>query len=335
MLADNRKGRVVRGVRLLLLAFAFSAAKLPAHAVEGPTVAGPIGGTDIRQAILPAPGLYGGLPVLGAQAYDFLDGEGNTIPALRDINLHKEIAGPFLYYVPKFKLLGGSVGAGALVPFGNQCGHLFVGEADDCNFAIGDPYAEIDWSRYFGTPRPSRHPGALPILEGLAVLIGFGVVFPVGQFDASTPLKQALSIGTNIWDFAPAVAVTYTTRPIIGEGTEFSGKLYWNNYLENPRNHYHTGDLLDFEFAISEHFGRFQIGIAGFYAWQVEDDELFGVPLPPDGRQAEVLELGPVLAYDIPERTAFLKVKALTTIPGTVKNTVEAWGIVGTWIKKF
>jgi len=154
----------VRGVRLFLVAFALSAANLPAR----------------------APGLYGGLPVLGAQAFDFLDGKGNTVPALRDINLHKEIVGPFLYYVPKFKVVGGSIGVGGLVPFGNQCGHLFVGEADDCTFAIGDPYAEIDWSRYFGTPRPSRHPGALPILEGLAVLIGFGVVFPAGQFDAST-----------------------------------------------------------------------------------------------------------------------------------------------------
>jgi hypothetical protein len=38
----------------------------PALAVEGPTVAGPIGGNDIRSAVLPPPGLYGGVVLLHA-----------------------------------------------------------------------------------------------------------------------------------------------------------------------------------------------------------------------------------------------------------------------------
>jgi hypothetical protein len=325
----------VRGARGLILAAVIFAAPAPALAAEGPSLAGPIGGTDIRQALLPPPGLYGGTFVLGAEAYAFLDGNGNTIPALKNINLHKEIAGPFLFYVPDMKVWGGSIGIGGMVPFGNQCGHLFPGEPVKCNFNLGDPYFEIDWARYFGTPRPSRHAGAPPIPQGLAILIGFGMVVPLGNFDASTPQNQALSIGTNLWDFAPTAAVTYTTAPIIGEGTEFSVKLYWNNYLENPRTHYFTGDLLDFQFAISEHFGRFQIGLAGFYAFQVQDDELFGVPVPPDGARVKVFELGPVIAYDIPERGTSFKVKALASIPGTVKNTVEAWGVVGGVIKKF
>ena len=62
---------------------------------------------------------------------------------------------------------------------------------------------------------------------------------------------------------------------------------------------------------------------------------LSGVPVPPDGVRGKVLELGPVLAYDMPERAAFFKLKALTTIQGTVKNTVEAWGVAATWVKKF
>jgi hypothetical protein len=61
------------------------------HALEGPTAAGPIGGTDIRQAILPPPGLYGGTVLLGAESFDFLDGQGHTIPALRTADLHKEL----------------------------------------------------------------------------------------------------------------------------------------------------------------------------------------------------------------------------------------------------
>jgi hypothetical protein len=47
-----------------------------------------------------------------------------------------------------------------------------------------------------------------------------------------------------------------------------------------------------------------------------------GVTIPPDGRRAEVLELGAVVAYDIPELGAFLKVKGLTTV--IAANTVRS-----------
>ena len=53
-------------------------------------------------------------------------------------------------------------------------------------------------------------------------------------------------------------------------------RFFWNNYLENRDTHYQTGDLLDLEFAVSERIGRFQVGVTGFYAFQVEDDELLG-----------------------------------------------------------
>ena len=323
----------MRNARLLLMAALFFALCTPVLAVEGPTVAGPIGGTDIRQAMLPPPGVYGGTIQLAAGTLDFVDGHGETIPALREAHLAKQLAGPFLFYVPDAKVFGGSIGLGGIIPMGHQCGHLFIGEPSECVTEVGDPYVEIDWSRSFATPRASKFPGAYPILEGLVVLIGFGVVFPAGPFDESTLLNQALSIGTNIWDFAPSVALTYTTAPILAEGTEFSAKLYWNTYLENPATHYSTGDLLNLDFAITEHIGRFQVGVAGFYATQIEDDRLFGVVIPPDGRQAETLQLGGVLNYDMAEYASSLKLKALTSV--TAENTVRSWGAVFGWVKKF
>jgi hypothetical protein len=57
----------------------------------------------------------------GAATFDFVDGHGNTIPALKDAHLSKEVGGAFLYYVPKLEVLGGSIGFGAFVPLGNQC----------------------------------------------------------------------------------------------------------------------------------------------------------------------------------------------------------------------
>lgn len=319
--------------RLLLLLGSVFGLCAPAHALEGPAAAGPIGGTDIRSAMLPPPGLYVGTFALAAEAYNFVDGHGDTIPALKTMHLFKEVGAPFLFYVPKGKVLGGSVGIGALVPFGNTCGHLFIGENNECMVTLGDPYVEVDWSRSWAKPRPSKHPGAYPILQGLTVLAGFGTLFPAGNFDSTSLATQALSLGQNTWDFAPTGGFTYTTAPILAEGTEFSFRVYWNNYLENPETQFQTGDLVDFEFALSEHIGRFQLGVAGFYAYQPEDDKIRGVPIPPDGNRAAVFEIGPVLAYDMPERNMTMKIKSATSVYSI--NTVEAWGVVFTLFKKF
>ena len=173
----------------------------------------------------------------------------------------KVVGGPFVYFVPDLKVLGGSVAVGAILPVGHSCGSLFIGQADQCASSVGDPYVEVDWARFFGRVRASSDSGAYPILEGLSVLVGFGVVIPVGSFDSRSPLAQALSLGTNIWDFAPTVALTYTTRPILADGTELSAKFYWNTYLNNSTTDYSTGDLLDIDFALTEHIGRFQVGI--------------------------------------------------------------------------
>jgi hypothetical protein len=323
----------MQGPRLLLIAIFLSGVCSPALAIESPAAAGPIGGTDIRSAVLPPPGLYGGVIVFGAGTLDFVDGNGKTIPALRDAHLKKQLAGPFLYYVPKIKLLGGSIGIGGIFPAGNQCGHLFIGTPSRCTVGVGDPYVEIDWSRSFGTLRPSKFPGAYPILQGLTMMAGFGVLLPMGTYDASDPTEQALSIGTNLWDFAPTVAFTYTTPPILAEGTEISAKLFWNNYLENPKTHYFTGDLLNLDFAVTEHIGRFQIGATGFYAVQVEDDKLFGAPIPPDGRRAAILQLGGIVSYDMPEHASSIKLKSFSSV--FAENTDTFWGVAFGWIKKF
>ena len=323
----------MRGLVRLLAIVGVLVIATQARAVEGPTVAGPLGGTDIRSAILPPPGLYVGAVVVGAATIDFLDRDGNTIPALKDAYLHKELAAPFLYYVPNVKVLGGGIGFGGIIPGGNQCAALFVGQESRCKQAIGDPYVEIDWSRYFGRPRPSKYHGAYPILQGLNLLVGFGVVIPAGQYDATDRLSQIISVGTNIWDFSPTVAVTYTTGPILAEGTEFSAKFYYNTYLENPDTHYRTGDLINIDFAVSEHIGRFQVGVAGFFATQVADDELFGRSIPPDGQRAETLQLGPIVGYDMPEHSTSMKLKAITSMYAI--STVTSWIVAFTLYKKF
>jgi hypothetical protein len=129
------------------------------------------------------------------------------------------------------------------------------------------------------------------------------------------------------------VAVTYTTPPLLAEGTEFSAKFFWNNYVRNSTTGYRTGDLLNLDFAISEHIGPLQIGVTGYYFKQVEGDDVDGVAIPPDGRKAEQLLLGGIVAYDFPEQNASVKLKAGSTV--IAENTVHFWAVVLGWIKKF
>lgn len=308
-------------------------AATPLGALESPTAAGPIGGTDLRSALMPPAGLYGGSVQGYAETIDFLDGEGRPIPALKDAGLSKAVIAPFFYYVPDVSVLGGSVGFGAILPAGGQCGRLVAATPRRCEPGLADLYAEVNWGRYFGTPRPSKDPGAYPILEGLAVMAGLGTVFPIGTYDASDPQSQVLSLGNNIWDFAPSLAVTYTTPAILGEGTEFSAKFYGNFYLENSVTRYQTGTLLNLDFAVTEHFGRWQAGVAGVYFVQVADDALRGVPFEPDGRRTDTLQMGGVLSYDMPEYASSVKVKALTSV--FTYNTVSAWAVYTSWVRRF
>ena len=157
-------------------------------------------------------------------------------------------------------------------------------------------------------------------------------MIPIGKSNAFDATIQGLTLGNNIWDFAPNAAITYDAADP-RRGTEISAKLYWNNYLTNRATDYSTGTLLNLDFAVTERIGRFQLGLAGFYTFQVADDRQFGVRLPPDGRRVEILDLGGVIAYDMPEYGASLKVKALTT--AITHNTVGSWGVSMGWIKKF
>jgi hypothetical protein len=48
----------------------------PAPAIEENTAARPIGGADIRSAVLPRPGLYGGIIGVISPVHDIKDGSG-------------------------------------------------------------------------------------------------------------------------------------------------------------------------------------------------------------------------------------------------------------------
>ena len=293
-----------------------------AHAIEGP-IAAPSGGYDIRSAQLPQPGLYGGLAGFYAHGRGFYDASGQEVAAKKNINLARTGGAGFLLYVPNADILGGRLGLFGELRAGQVCGRLTTATRTNCAAGLGDPYLAVSWSRFFGNYHSSRFAGAPPVSEGLWLSFGFGTILPLGEYNATEAATYGTTVGNNVWDFAPAVAVTYTTPPLIADGTEVSARLQWNNYSTNPATNYATGSTLRVDFAVSELIGPVQAGIAGSYGFEVEDDTRSGVSVAPDGLRAEGLSLGPVLAVTMPG-VGVLKVKA--QVQAIAHNTSNAYG---------
>lgn len=301
-----------------------------AQALEGPT-AGPIGGSDIRSAQLPPPGLYGGLASIYVAGRDFYNGQGQEVPAKSGIDLKGVYGAAFLLYVPDVTVFGGHVGFGGALRAGDVWGRLRSTTPTHNQAGLGDPYVAVSWSRFFGHLHPSRFAGAPPVTEGLWLSFGVGAILPFGQYDATEAATYGTVVGHNTWDFAPTVAVTYTTPPWLADGTEISARLHWNNYLTNPATDYATGALLNVDFAVSELIGRVQAGIAGAYGFQVADDTLHGVSIASDGLRAEGFSLGPVFAVTMPG-IGVLKLKGQVAI--IHNNAVDNYGVGVTFARR-
>ena len=153
---DSRR-RAAWAVRLLIVvSFGFWSA--PSWAVEGATAAGPIGGSDIRSAILPPPGFYAGAVALYNSVTQFHDGTGHPAPALNDFGLTNYVGGAFFLYVPDLKLFGGRIGLAGYEVAAQDCGQLVAAVQHRCVAGLGDPYVEASWSRSFGQIRPASFP---------------------------------------------------------------------------------------------------------------------------------------------------------------------------------
>jgi hypothetical protein len=301
-------------LRLALGTCALLSGAAPLWAAEGSTVAGPIGGTDIRSAFLPTHGLYGALILGGSSAYQLRDGSGNPRAGLDAVGLNSKSAGGVLLYVPDFKVFDGSVGFLGVAGFGAVCGQIRSASPSTCRSGFGDIYVEGSWSRFLGFTRPSREKGALPIREGLAVRAGLGAILPTGLYDARIQASNGVTVGSNTLIVAPSIAFTYTTPPLLADGTEFSSKIYLNTYARNPDTDYVSGKNINIDFAVSEHIGRWQVGVAGYYLRQFTDDARGGAAVAPDGRRAEVLSLGGVINYDIPNLGTAIKFKTRSSV---------------------
>ena len=300
------------------------ALSMAANAAEAIHPAGPIGGTDIRQAFLPPPGLYGAGVGVGLNLPSYYTGDD-----ILGASGRSGIVGGGLMYVYDTQVLGGSLASTVFGSYERTCFGV-TPFPESCSSGIGDVYSDVlMWSRFFPSERFASQPKeGFPIPYGLQVLAGLGVTFPTGNYDS----QQMINNGMNIFAFSPNVALTYTTPSIFGDqpsqATEFSARIFLNNYTKNDDTDYQTGQIASLDFAVTQRVNQWQFGLAGTGYLQLEDDEINGIRHPNDGNRAKSLSIGPLISYDFlwEDRPWTVTLKTLFGVAG--ENSARANGFV-------
>lgn len=300
---------------MLVLGGIVSLAPENVYAAQGLTPAGPIGGTDMNQALTPPSGLYGGL-VYGYVHYNdwyFDDSKGHPI----DDGTHFGALG--LMYVYDTKLFGGSVLSSMSIgyqtlTFGyNETALNPTGTYYDAE-GLMDMYTDIFfWTRFFPGKAFTSQPKGSFIPYGLGIGGGLGMTWPTGAFDEDDPFN----VGSNHYTFSPSIAATWTTPSLIGkalgDATQFSARVFYNHYTENEDLEFTNGALLSVDYAITQLSGAWQYGIQGNAFKQVSGDDL-GAKAIAMGRtknRTESINLGPIVQYNflVKNKPYFAKAK--------------------------
>jgi hypothetical protein len=283
-----------------------------AHATENGLFAGPLGGADIRSAYLPLfPGFYMAGIGIGGNYNGLVGNDGNKIP-LRAHYFARLFGVAGLYEYP-WRPFGGKIAT--TVYQGYFLSDEQIAPRAQSNGGLNDTYSDLlIWSKYlgpFGAEVPPSPPGAPKLPYGLTVSAAYSMVFPTGAYD----VHNLANAGHNYYVFIPNFAISYLTGPnlSIGRGTEISTRFYYDVPTRNNANNYQSGQVFDVDWAVSQRFKGFQLGIAGNYARQTTGDSLNGVETGTghDGNFLERATVGPVAEIDIPSIHAMLKGKVL------------------------
>ena len=225
----------------------------------------------------------------------FYDNDGRS--PTTSVRLPGGIAEFGLLYVYPGQLFGGTLGSSVATGYG--WGSIKVNGKHQSFKGMNDIYTDVlMWSRHLGEVEGGRP-------RGLTMKLGYSMVLPTGKYNTS----DLYTTGRNTLYYIPNGAFTYLTGPnFLGDGTEFSMSYFLDIARKNSATGYRNGMVLDVDMAVSEVVGRWQLGVAGYYARQIADDRLNGQRVP--GNRFASAAVGPVVAYNIPDCKCSVKFKA-------------------------
>ncbi len=119
---------------------------------------------------------------------------------------------------------------------------------------------------------------------------GFSVYVPTGSYSL-----HELNVGRNVWGFFPQFGMTYFDPK---SGLDVSGMFTYVAMTNNTATDYQSGDILQLDWAIGQHFGakgQWEAGVAGNLVQQIGADSGSGARLGPF--KAQSFGLGPSVSY--------------------------------------
>jgi hypothetical protein len=266
-----------------LCALAIAAWSSPVHAVENVTPYLPGNSVGVPAGASPPPGVY------GVNSIDFLNGplvdnNGNNLPGFK---VDSAIDTPVLIWVPNFKVLGATYNVAFLQPFSIQA--LDIANSTTTQYGIFNTIivpANLSWM----------------VAPGLFVSTGLGIYIPDGTYSSVNVYSSVghhflgkenspASIANNTWDFEPDVAISY-----LADGWNLTGKVLIDVQTKNTDTNYQSGSVFFFEWTAAHKFGKWEAGIGGDFAQQIDNDTGFGAAS--NGHQYSLIQLGPTASYD-------------------------------------
>ena len=287
----------------MIAALVFVMPGVPVRAAEQATGVYLLGSKSSMAGFLPPPGTYGssmkyyydGSASGSAAAGRALGQIGNvTLQADIDIDAKVFIELPTLLLVTPYKVLGGNIAFGAIVPFGWKDIGVDLDALATLTLANG---TTVQQGARFSFDQDTFDLGD-PLLTGI---IGWhsgnwhwnvsGLLnIPVGPYSASS----VTNIAFNRWAFDTTAALTWLDA---AKGRELSAAAGFTFNGENDATNYETGTEFHLEFAAMQYLSKaFAIGITGYYYNQVTGDSGAGATL--GAFKGEVTAIGPNINYN-------------------------------------
>ena len=247
---------------------------------------------NIRDLIMPEPGLYGVLYNYFYTTDRLNDGDGNEINSVTlnprggpgvtldvDIDVDVYVLAPALLWVSEWKILGAKYGAFISPSFANSSVGASLAtatgrgiDAETSQFNVGDLFVQPLWLGW--------------TLRHWDIAFGYGFYAPIGQYDTSTvtlpngttvTAEAADNIGLGFWTHQLQGVVTW--YPWAHKATAVVTALTYEIHGDKEDFDLTPGQNLTWNWGISQFLPLskdqkllLEAGVTGYSSWQVTDD---------------------------------------------------------------
>jgi hypothetical protein len=198
-------------------------------------------------AAAPPPGIYMFDQFWTYQAKIVGPGAPNVGGAATTVNVNA--ATPGFVFVPGWTFLGATYDAVIVLPFANADTGVPVSTMKTGVHNTFVVPVELSWK--LGQ-------------SGFFVKAGLGIGVPDGTISGLNGLGN---VGNPWWTFRPELIFSY-----LNNGWNLTSAFYYETNTENSVTKYRSGDVFDAEFAVTKAFGKWTLGVLGYYTAQVTDD---------------------------------------------------------------